>query len=255
MIMKRKIISALALVFALCLTLAIPAFAESCIPDTAVVDGAKLLSQEEERELTEKLESISQAYGSRIVIATFYTIGNDDVDDYIQNYYDGNDLGYGATNDGILLMLVMDIREFRILSNGAAADALTLDRIDKITDAITPDLSDGNYYEAFDTFADKCEYYLDGHINGFPFDAGKSLAIALVVGLVIGLIVANTLKAQLKSVRMQTRAHDYLKAGSMQLTYQKDLYLYRTVQQTRKQTSNSNSGSSGGSRNVGGGKF
>ena len=68
--MKHKIISALALVFALYLTLAIPAFAESCIPDTAVVDGAKLLSREEERELTEKLETISQAYGSRIVIDT-----------------------------------------------------------------------------------------------------------------------------------------------------------------------------------------
>jgi uncharacterized protein len=79
--------------------------------------------------------------------------------------------------------------------------------------------------------------------------------IALVIGIVAGLIVANTLKAQLKTVHMQTRAHDYVKAGSMQLTYQKDLYLYRTVQQTRKQTSNSNSGSSGGSRNVGGGKF
>ena len=253
--MKHKIISALALVFALCLTLAIPAFAESCIPDTAVEDGAKLLSREEERELTEKLESISQAYGSRIVIATFYTIGNDDVDDYIQNYYDGNDLGYGATNDGILLLLVMDIREFRILSNGAAADALTMARIDKITDAITPDLSDGNYYEAFDTFAEKCEYYLDGEVNGFPFEAGKTLLIALAVGLVIGLIVAYSLKAQLKSVRMQTRAHDYLKQGSMHLTHQSDLYLYRTVNRTRRQSSSASRSGSSGSRNVGGGKF
>ena len=253
--MKHKIISALALVFALCLTLAIPAFAESCIPDTAVVDGAKLLSREEERELTEKLETISQAYGSRIVIDTIYTIGSVDIDVYTKNYYDGNDLGYGVTTDGILLLLVMDIQEFRILSNGAAAEALTPGRIDKITDAITQDLSDGNYYEAFDTFADKCEYYLDGEANGFPFEAGKTLLIALAVGLVIGLIVAFSLKAQLKSVRMQSRAHHYVRPGSMQLRQSSDLYLYRTVNRTRRQSSSSSRSGSSGSRNVGGGRF
>ena len=254
--MKHKIISALALVFALCLTLAIPAFAESCIPDTAVVDGAKLLSREEERELTEKLETISQAYGSRIVIVTIYTIGSVDMDVYTKNYYDGNDLGYGVTNDGILLLLVMDIQEFRILSNGAAAEALTPGRIDKITDEITPALSDGDYFAAFETFANKCEYYLEGQVNGFPFEAGKTLLIALAVGLVIGLIVAFCLKAQLKSVRMQTRAHDYVKPGSMGLTYRSDLYLYRTVRRTRRENSNSSrSGGGSRSRNVGGGSF
>lgn len=250
----KKLLS-LALALLMLMSLAVVVCAATPGSEQFIYDDAQLLSENQAAKLQDRLQELSDKYDTQIVVATLQSVNGGDADILAEAFYDGKDLGYGDSRDGILLIIMMDIREFRIVSNGEAADALTMARIDKITDAITPDLSDGNYYEAFDTFTDKCEYYLDGHINGFPFDVGKSLVIALVIGIVAGLIVANTLKAQLKSVRMQTRAHDYVKAGSMQLTYQKDLYLYRTVQQTRKQTSNSNSGSSGGSRNVGGGKF
>jgi uncharacterized protein len=251
--MKKLLSLALALVMLMSLTVVVCAATPGS--EQFIYDDAQLLSENQAAKLQDRLQELSDKYDTQIVVATLQSVNGGDADILAEAFYDGKDLGYGDSRDGILLIIMMDIREFRIVSNGEAAEALTPGRIDKITDAITPALSDGNYYEAFDTFADKCEYYLDGHINGFPFDAGKSLVIALVIGIVAGLIVANTLKAQLKSVRMQTRAHDYVKAGSMQLTHQSDLYLYRTVQQTRKQTSNSNSGSSGGSRNVGGGKF
>lgn len=251
--MKKLLSLALALV--MLMSLAVVVCAATPGSEQFIYDDAQLLDKNQYAALQERLKELSDAYDTQIVVAALQGVNGGDADILAEAFYDGKDLGYGDSRDGILLIIMMDIREFRIVSNGEAADALTLARIDKITEAITQELSDGEYDDAFREFADKCEYYLDGHINGFPFDAGKSLVIALVVGLVIGLIVANTLKAQLKSVRMQTRAHDYVKAGSMQLTYQKDLYLYRTVQQTRKQTSNSNSGSSGGSRNVGGGKF
>ena len=250
----KKLLS-LALALLMLMSLAVVVCAATSGSEQFIYDDAQLLSENQAAKLQDRLQELSDKYDTQIVVATLRSVNGGDADILAEAFYDGKDLGYGDSRDGILLIIMMDIREFRIVSNGEAADALTLDRIDKITEAITQELSDGEYYDAFREFADKCEYYLDGHINGFPFDVGKSLVIALVIGIVAGLIVANTLKAQLKTVHMQTRAHDYVKAGSMQLTYQKDLYLYRTVQQTRKQTSNSNSGSSGGSRNVGGGKF
>lgn len=250
----KKLLS-LALALLMLMSLAVVVCAATPGSEQFIYDDAQLLSENQAAKLQDRLQELSDKYDTQIVVATLRSVNGGDADILAEAFYDGKDLGYGDSRDGILLIIMMDIREFRIVSNGEAADALTLDRIDKITEAITQELSDGEYYDAFREFADKCEYYLDGHINGFPFDVGKSLVIALVIGIVAGLIVANTLKAQLKTVHMQTRAHDYVKAGSMQLTYQKDLYLYRTVQQTRKQTSNSNSGSSGGSRNVGGGKF
>jgi uncharacterized protein len=162
--------------------------------------------------------------------------------------------GYGENRDGVLLLVCMDPREYRILSNGFAGVAIDPDDISKISDEIVSNLSDGDYAGAFDEFADECAYYLDGHINGFPFNAGKSLAISLIVGIVIGLIVVFVLKGQLKSVRSQSRAQEYVKAGSMRVNLSNDMFLYRNVTRSKKQnSSSSNSGST--ARSTGGGSF
>ena len=147
----------------------------------------------------------------------------------------------------------MDDREYRILSNGYAGEAIGMDQIDAISEAIVSNLSDGDYADAFITFADNCAYYLDGYLNGYPFNAGKNLVVALIIGVVAGVIVAFILKKQLKSVRQQKQANVYIKPGSMQITASRDLFLYREVSRTQKQSSNSSG--SGSSRNVGGGKF
>ena len=151
----------------------------------------------------------------------------------------------------------MESREYSILCNGSAANAIDPDTRDEIGDTVASYLSDGDYAEAFLTFADRCEYYLDGYENGFPFPFGKRLLTALVVGIVVGLIVVAILAAQLKSVHKKNQARDYVKAGSMRLTLSNDIFLYRNVQRTKKESSSSSgSGSrSGGSRHVGGGKF
>ena len=51
------------------------------------------------------------------------------------------------------------------------------------------------------------------------------------------------------------KAHEiaYVKPGSMRLTVEHNLFLYRTVKRVRKQSSSSSS--SGSSRNTGGGSF
>lgn len=218
-----------------------------------VYDEADLLSDSEETALNEKLLNVSQEYGAQILVVTISDMGGGDIDGYIEYLYDTMNFGYGANHDGVLLLVAMDIREYRILSNGLAGDAIGSGDIDVIGSAIETDLSDGDYSGAFGEFADRCAYYLDGHINGFPFNFGKNLLIALVVGILIGLIVAFILKGQLKSVRKQDRANVYMKPGSMQITIQNDLFLYSDVSRTKKQTSSSSN--SGSSRNVGGGSF
>lgn len=175
------------------------------------------------------------------------------IDEFIEFAYDELDLGYGSDNDGVLLLVCMDPREYRILSNGFAADAISLDAIDSIGNAIVNDLSDDDYMAAFERFAEESEYYLDGHINGFPFKLGKNLLISLVIGLVIALIVTGSMKSKLKSVRKQPAATEYTKPGSMQVTYSNDFFLYRVVDRKKKESKSSSS--SGSSRNVGGGSF
>lgn len=266
--MNRKIVS-LILSVILCLGLVVPVCAASefsplirsfrggNVPEETgfLYDEADLLSVAEEAALTSKLESISSQYNAQVVIATIASLDGGDVDGFVEYLYDTMGFGYGASHDGVLLLVCMNPREYRILSNGYAADAVTSSKIEAIGDAIVPDLSEGEYADAFDEFANQCGYYLNGHLNGFPFDFGGNLMIALIVGIVAGLITVFILKGQLKTVRRQDRANVYVKSGSMQVTVHRDLYLYRNVTCVRKESSGKSSGSSRSSRNVGGGSF
>ena len=219
-----------------------------------VWDEAELLNETEVAQLNSKLESISKKYKAEIRVVTLSSMDGGDIDEFLEYLYDESGFGYGENHDGVLLVVCMDPREYRILSNGFAGEAITSGDIDAIGEAFKSDLSDGNYADAFNTFADKCEYYLDGHINGFPFNTGKNLLICLGIGLVVALIVTGIWKGQLKSVRKQSAANAYVKAGTMQITQSGDFFMYRNVTKTQKQSSSS-SGSSGSSRSTGGGSF
>lgn len=223
--------------------------AEEC----TVLDDADLLTDSQELALHQKLLSVSQTYNAQIVVVTISSMEGGDVDEFIHFLYDNMGFGYGANHDGVMLFVSMDPREYRILANGFAAEAITDSTIEEIGDEIMSDLSDGNYATAFDTFTDKCVYYLDGHINGFSFDVGTSLMLALAVGLLAGVIVAFVLKGQLQSVHKQDRATVYVKPGSMQVTMNTDRFLHSHVTRTQKESEKSSD--SGSSRSSGGGSF
>jgi len=221
-------------------------------------DDADLLTEEQEAELAQKLEAVSHAHNTQLVIATLPALNNGNIDDFVEYLYDSMDFGYGETREGVLLLVCMAPREYRILSNGYAGVAIGPDQIDTLCDFMDLYLPKGSYVAAFDSFADQCGEMLQYYESGSPFQVGKNLAISLVIGLIAGLIVALILKGQLKSVRKQHTAHVYVKQGSMQVTLQHDIFLYRNVTRTRKQEredSSSASGSGGTARTKGGGSF
>ena len=246
--MKRKLLAML-LVVVLCVSLSISA---SAVSGADIYDEADLLSSAEETQIAKKLSNIREQFDAQIVIMTVPT-SDGSIDTFVEDVYDSMNMGYGENQNGVLLLVCMDSREYRILSNGYAGEAIGIDQIDAISEAIVSDLSDGDYADAFITFADNCAYYLDGYLNGYPFNAGKNLVVALIIGVVAGVIVAFVLKKQLKSVRQQKQANVYITSGSMQITASRDLFLYREVSKTKKASTNSSG--SGSSRNVGGGKF
>ena len=223
------------------------------VEEYLVFDEAELLNDSEELALEEKLADLSSKHDAQIVVCTIESMDGGDIDEFLNYLYDEMGFGYGQNHDGVLMLVCMDPREYRILSNGFAGEAIDSGDIDSIGDVIVSDLSDGNYAAAFDGFADQCDYYLDGFINGFPFNFGKNLVICLIIGIVAGLIVAFVLKGQLKTVRKQNQANVYVKPGSMQVTVHNDFFLYRDVTRTKKESSNSSSG--GSSRSSGGGSF
>ena len=244
--------------FILCLLLLIAVLPFTAAATSSRVDDkAGLLTSSEESRIEALLDQISEQYNVDIVIATVDYISGFSIDTYTENYYDSNNIGVGSRRSGALLLVSMDEREYRILTDGMAGDAMDGRAIDRIGDKITDDLSSGNYEEAFRIFARQCEYYLSGYETGFPFPVWDNLKICVIVGAVIAVIAVIVMCLQLKSVRKQLGAGAYTRPGSMQVTQCSDIFLYRNVTRVRIQTNSSGgrSGGGGGSRHMGGGKF
>lgn len=249
--MKIRIISVLFVILA-CFVFNLSVLAAEDM--SKLVDNADLLTESEKVALMDRLDSVSGEYQVDIVIATVETLGGYTPDTYIENFYDYNNYGYGENRDGVMLLVAMDEREYRILSNGLGADAISSQDIESIGDTIAPYLTDGDYEDAFNIFIDECEYQIDGEINGFPFAFFKNLMISLAIGFAVAFLITGYMRSKLKSVKKQVAASEYTKQGSMQVTSANEFYLYRVVDRRRK-ANNSTSGSSGPSRNVGGGRF
>jgi uncharacterized protein len=249
----KKIISLL-LVLMLCASLAITAYAAEA-DESFIIDNADLLADYEESSLNKKLAEISEAYQAQIVVMTVDYLDGKDIDTYLESTYDTQGFGYGQDHDGVLLLVCMQTREWRILSNGFAGEAIKPDTIDKMGEAFVSDLSDGFYAKAFKAFADECEYYLNGYLNGFPFETGKALLISLGVGILLAMGITKGWKKQLKSVQKKSKANAYVINGSMNVTQSGDYFMYRNVDKTKREKSSSSSSSGGSSRSTGGGSF
>ena len=222
-----------------------------------VYDEADLLTEGQESELVEKLMEVSHATDAQIVIATIASMDGGNIDAFVDDLYDSMGFGYGENHDGVLLLVCMDPREYRILSNGYAGTAIGPDQIDTLCDFMETYLPNGHYTTAFHSFADQCGEFLEYYQMGSPFKVGKNLTISLIIGIIAGLIVVFILKGQLKSVRKQDQAHRYVKPGSMTVNIQYDIFLYRTVTRTKKQkrVESTSSGSGDTARSKGGGSF
>ena len=232
---------------------------EAAMPENEqfLYDEADLLTDSEEVTLVEKLKDVSRACNAQLVVVTIASMDGGDIDSYVDYLYDSMGFGYGENHDGVLLLVCMDPREYRILSNGYAGTAIGPDQIDTLCDFMEIYLPNGHYTSAFHSFADQSGEFLEYYLMGSPFKVGKSLAISLIIGIIAGLIVAFILKGQLKSVRKQDQAYGYVKPGSMTVNLQYDIFLYRTVTRTKKQkrVESTSSGSGDTARSKGGGSF
>lgn len=249
--MKNKLIS---LVLLLCLLICLPctALADS---DTLLFDYAGLLSGDEADSISAALEDASREYGMTVAILTVYSLDGKSAEEYADDFYDDNGLGEGEDGDGLLLLVSMSERKWHISTKGYAIYAFPDYYLDSIGDDITPFLADGDCYSAFDTFIEDCRYYLaedmedEGYedrrdnysdedfydFSGVETNSGPRMIwipIAIGIGLVVALIAMSIMKRGMKSVKMQSTAADYVRAGSFSLSESRDVFLYTTVSKT-----------------------
>lgn len=281
--MKRKLFSLLLGVLLLA-ALAMPGFAVSENP--MVVDNAGLFSDTERKALEEKAQALRETYEMDVVILTVDRLDGKTPQDYADDYYDDHGYGYGDEYSGMLFLLSMEERDWYISTCGDAVYALTDYGIQQLGEAALPDLSSGNYYDAFDAYLDALPSFLDAYQSGHPIDGyadysgeyyhgdqeevvhykekrSPNLLISAVIGLIAAGATVGVMAAAMNSKRPQRSASGYLKAGSFHLSRHQDLFLYSNVSKTRRPEPSGNSGggssvhrsSSGRSHGGGGGKF
>ena len=226
----------------------------TCFAQMSLVqDQAGLMSADQQAMLDQKAHELSEAYQMDIVIVTTNSNDGKDVQSYADDFFDEN--GYGADKDGsgILLLVSMEDRDWYISTTGYGITAFTDEGLDYIADAFLSDLSDGEYLEAFKTYAELCDTFISQAKNGDPYDfenmpkepfsIGINLAISFGVGIVLALIITGVMAGQLKSVRMQQAADKYVKKDSMKVTQSSDLFLYKHTDRRAKPKESSSSGS------------
>jgi len=227
---------------------------EAQMYDDRLYDGAGILSDQDEAELLERLDSVSDEYGFDIVIAAVESIELKTAEEYADDFY-----YYGGyRSDGVILLIGMEGRDIAVSTCGSGINIVSDSRIDGFWNELTNYLSSESYADGFDFFIDKCEYYLDGEYNGFPINLGKAILISAVICIIASIAVTSYHKGQLKSVVKNNRATSYVRDNSMAMTASNDIFLYRNVTKTRRQTSNSggsHTSSSGRSHGGRSGKF
>lgn len=239
--MKRLISLLLALTVCFALVLCVSASSQS-----RLIDDAGLLSSEEKAKIIARLDTIAEEYDFDVVIMTTTYDAYWDILDYAEDCY----LSGGYSDDGIILMRQAgENPEWGYVTFGDGNKIFDDAAFDKLDDAFIHDLTSGNYLEAFTAFADTCNTILDDYS---PISIG-TIILSIVIGVVLALLIPmSVLKGQLKSVRMQAAASSYVRQGSMVLTQDQDLYLYRNVTRTAR-PKNTSGGSSGGTRTTSGG--
>lgn len=220
-------------------------------------DAADLLNSEEESMLTAKMQEVSDTCQCNVLFltandqsgATFTFNGTGE--DYCKRYYETT---FGVNVDGVIVYLTLHDedgdRQLYVYGTGKMEKRLSNSESEDIrTDAINHHKPETKgYYDFFLSICDGLEKAIPPHM------AWYKLPLAFLIGFGIALLILLILKGQLKSVKMERGAVNYVRPGSMNVTASRDTYLYRTVSRTaRPKNNSSSSGSSGGGSYSGGG--
>ena len=231
-----------------------PDFRERSLP--RLVDDAGLLSQEEEETLLSQLDEISERQQFDVVVVTVDSLNGQYIEQFADDFFDANGYGFGDGHDGILFVISMGEREWGISTSGFGEKAFTDAGQEYIRKQFLPDLSDGNYYDAFAAFAKWADAFVTEAKEGKPYDEGhlpvtaSNILFCVLVGLLVGFALAFLrvwiMKWQMRTVYHRSEASDYLVDGSCQIQDSRERLVRRTVNRIRIERQDHSGGGSGG---------
>lgn len=272
--MKRIIATALTTI-TLVLLMTSVCFAETEYePLGRLYDEYGVLSEDEYNTVLEALNVVSDRFQVDTSVAVANSMeadGYDDITAYADDLFDYYGYGTGENKDGILLVVAMEERKWAISTHGLAIQYVTDKGNEYLQEQFLPYLSDGDYAKAFLAYAKGCDYlyaertgqkpsdyfnqsdsydgdqdfYDDDYDSYEPVSVGRRLEItaryipiALLVGFLLSMIPMGIMKAKLRTVQQKSGAADYVDRDSLRITDTRDIFLYRTVNRTKRAQEN-----------------
>ena len=233
--------------------------AENVLPQERLkprlVDDANLLSSNEETELLDKLDEISERQQCDVVVVTTNGTGGRSIQEFADDYYDYNGYGMSDEDSGILLAVDMDNREWAFSTYGYGITAFTDAGMEYMEKAFVHYLSDGDFYGGFNKFADLCDAFITQANTGDPYDYQNLpkdpfnplfIVAAIILAFGAALIPIFVYRSQLKSVKPAGGAMNYID-GNLVLTAQNDMFVTSSVTRTPRPKSTSSGSGKGGS--------
>ena len=258
--MKKKVI--VSLLFALCLLLGMTAAAHADAQIDYVSDYAGLLSDTQRRDLNDRAAEIADEYnfGVFVVVVNDYkSYVNGSIEDFSENVFHRYGLGRGQKEEGVLLAMSMNDRNYDIYAHGDFGNyAFTDYGKDQLANSFLDDFRRNDWAGGFRDFIKTSGDMLEKARNGQPVDTwipdqaetgprmtlGK-LLVSLGVGCLTGGATVGGMKRQMKTAVRQTGAANYVAQGGVRLSNKRDDFVNRSVtrQVIPRQT---NSGRPGG---------
>jgi uncharacterized protein len=238
---------------ALCLLILLLLPVSASASSQYVIDEAHLLTEQEVMELDAGCRQFRETSNMDLVFLTVDTLGGIPAMVYADDYFDAH-----YAEDGILLLVAMEEREWHISTCGTAIEAFSDIDLSSMEDSLVSKLSNGKYFKAFQTFLSDAEYYW---CNEEVSDLDAGLFFGVPSGAVIALIVLFIMRSNMNTKRSQRSAGNYEVEGSFNLRRHQDLFLYSKTskkeipKESDKSDSTTHTSSSGRSHGGRGGKF
>lgn len=235
-----------------------------------IYDFAELLTEEEEKQLYDKVKEFIANTNLDLAIVTINTNVKDSTQEYADDFYDYNDFSI----DGLAFVIDMQNRIFYISTAGKAMLYYDDYRIEYILSALDQEMYNHEYFNACNTLISQLTEYYN---HGFSDNADKYvvigtqiyrktpyllLSIIAVVSATIGTLI---LALRNKKIKLATNSNDYFDNKSFEIT--KDTKEFISSNTSRvyippadsggggSSSSGFHSGSSGASHGGGGHRF
>ncbi|WP_128655478.1 TPM domain-containing protein [Paenibacillus sp. 598K] len=211
-----------------------------------IFDEAGLLSDSARAELETLAASYSETHQTDFILYTTDREHSVDAKRLTQDFYDERGPGYNKSFGNAAIMTVdMYTRDVYIAGFYHAKEYLDDARIQKVLDYVAPQLTNGDYAEAFRQFLERSDYYMSFEPGFNPDNILFKTWFQVAVSLALGALVVGVM-AYRSGGRVTINRQTYEDSASSGVLAHRDTYLRTTTTKTKIPKNNGGGGGGGG---------